>query len=372
MNILDASPLLSTIVGLLLGFFIFFGKSGLGRDKKIRLVLSALVFLYAYTTLDYYLTINIDSNSIYSGSSYLFYHIIGFLFYYFILLFTRTEVNVKKWLFIIICYTFFRWTLFIPFIQHKHINELFLATDSFDFLSLIDLEYFSASLINIILLIAAFFKLKQTPLSLVLNKTQLLHFKWIKIVILINIILQLGSFLNTIVNTNAIENYEFYMKLETLLFAVFFFIMAYSMMYFPVFAFSGSFEDLPEMIKKKYANSSLSDSLELFQLIEESMKKEQLYLDYDIKLNTLANILNKSVHHISQAINENAHMGFSDYINQYRVEDAKKKLLRPNPETIYAISLDVGFNSKAAFYKAFKKNTKLTPTEFKKRHENSK
>jgi len=32
--------------------------------------------------------------------------------------------------------------------------------------------------------------------------------------------------------------------------------------------------------------------------------------------------------------------------------------------------LDVGFNSKAAFYNAFKKNTKQTPTEFKKLHKN--
>jgi AraC-like DNA-binding protein len=40
--------------------------------------------------------------------------------------------------------------------------------------------------------------------------------------------------------------------------------------------------------------------------------------------------------------------------------------MEPNPATIFAISLDVGFNSKAAFYCAFKKNTQMTPTDFKK------
>lgn len=371
MNILNALPLISIIIGLLLGVFILFRKSGLGKDKKIRLVLSALVFLYTYTSFDYYLSININFNSIFSGSSYLFYHFIGFLFYYFIVLFTRTEINLKKWALAILFYTLLRWTLFIPLIQYQNIDELFSANDSLDLLSWIELEYLTTSLINIILLITAFFKLKRTPLSLILNKIQQLHYKWIKIVIILNIILQFGSFINTVINTNNIENYESYMKLETLLFAIFFFIMTYSMMYFPVFAFTGSFEDLPEMIKKKYVKSSLSDSLELFQLIEESVKEEQLYLDFDVKLNILAEILNKSVHHISQAINENAQMGFSDYINQFRIEEAKKKLLKPNPDTIYAIYLDVGFNSKGAFYTAFKKNTQQTPTEFKKLHENT-
>jgi len=61
-------------------------------------------------------------------------------------------------------------------------------------------------------------------------------------------------------------------------------------------------------------------------------------------------------------------MSFPDFINSFRIEEAKKKLIEPNPATIFAISLDVGFNSKAAFYTAFKKNTQMTPTEFKKLH----
>jgi YesN/AraC family two-component response regulator len=93
-----------------------------------------------------------------------------------------------------------------------------------------------------------------------------------------------------------------------------------------------------------------------------------LYLEYDLKLNVLAEKLDKSVHHISQAINQNANMSFPDFINSFRIEEAKKKLLEPKPATIFAISLDVGFNSKAAFYTAFKKFTSQTPTEFKKQH----
>jgi AraC-like DNA-binding protein len=112
----------------------------------------------------------------------------------------------------------------------------------------------------------------------------------------------------------------------------------------------------------------LSDSSSLFKQIEALVNKELLYLDYDLKLNTFAKKLDQSIHHISQAINQNAKMSFPDFISSFRIEAAKKKLIKPKPDTIFAIYLDVGFNSKAAFYTAFKKHTQMTPTEFKKLH----
>ena len=107
---------------------------------------------------------------------------------------------------------------------------------------------------------------------------------------------------------------------------------------------------------------------ELFEKIEALVKEESLYLDFDLKLNTVAEKLEQSIHHISQAINQNAKMSFPDFISSFRIQEAKKKLLESKPATIFAISLDVGFNSKAAFYTAFKKHTQMTPTEFKKLH----
>ena len=201
-----------------------------------------------------------------------------------------------------------------------------------------------------------------------LDEKQAMNFKWAKLILAAFIILQMGVLVKDFITSFTIENYQAYLKLETLMIAIFFFIFAYSIMHFPVFAFSGDFEDLSQATKKKYAKSSLKDSSSLFQEIHDLVEREQLYLDYDLKLNTLAEKLDKSVHHISQAINQNTGGSFPDFINSFRIAEAKKKLLEPQPDTIFAISLDVGFNSKAAFYSAFKKATSQTPSEFKKSH----
>ncbi|TYA71950.1 helix-turn-helix domain-containing protein [Seonamhaeicola marinus] len=368
MSLLDISPLLSSILGLFLGIFIISRTSGLGKDKSIRYVLAALVFIYAYTSFDYYVLLKVDINSMLSGGAYLLYHLTGPLFYLFILLFTKTEFNLKKSMLSIGGYTLLRWMLFLPILEYNTVTDLMATGNTLGIWFWIEMEYILATAINILLLVIAFIKLKNTPIYLKLDAAQKLNYKWVKLLIVLCVGIQITSGFNTVINTKTLETLEFYAKTETLLLAVFFFVLAYSIMHFPVFAFTGAFEDLPEKTKKKYAKSSLTDSSELFNKIEALVTSEDLYLDYDIKLNTLADKLDTSIHHISQAINQNANMGFSDFINRYRIEAAKSMLLEPKPNTIFAIALDVGFNSKAAFYTAFRKNTNMTPTEFKKAH----
>lgn len=61
-------------------------------------------------------------------------------------------------------------------------------------------------------------------------------------------------------------------------------------------------------------------------------------------------------------------LGFLDYINQLRVEEAKQYLQNPEFEnyTLVAIGLEASFNSKTTFNNCFKKFTGKTPSEYKK------
>jgi AraC-like DNA-binding protein len=58
---------------------------------------------------------------------------------------------------------------------------------------------------------------------------------------------------------------------------------------------------------------------------------------------------------------------FSDFINYYRVEEAKKLLQDPRgaQKKIIVLAFDVGFNTKVAFYNVFKKFTGMTPAQYR-------
>lgn len=98
------------------------------------------------------------------------------------------------------------------------------------------------------------------------------------------------------------------------------------------------------------------------------MEVEKIYREEDLSLHTLAERLSLPPHQLSQLLNENLERSFSDYINSYRIEEAKEMLSSSTSaeKKIIVIAFDVGFNTKVAFYNAFKKFTGMTPSEFKK------
>jgi AraC-like DNA-binding protein len=122
----------------------------------------------------------------------------------------------------------------------------------------------------------------------------------------------------------------------------------------------------------KYQRSSLSEKNMdlLLDRIKKSVREEELFLDPEISVTSLARLLNTNSAYISQAINTRLNQRFSDFINQYRVEASKGLLLDPQNDkfTIEALAHQSGFRSKSAFYKAFQKSQGQSPAEFKNLH----
>ena len=102
--------------------------------------------------------------------------------------------------------------------------------------------------------------------------------------------------------------------------------------------------------------------------IESFMEKDRPYLDPDITIKGLANKLGMSSRKLSTIINHGFNKNFASFINDYRIEMAKKRFKNPidEKETICEIMYDVGFNSKSSFNTLFKQKTKYTPSEYKK------
>ncbi|RKF18686.1 AraC family transcriptional regulator [Alginatibacterium sediminis] len=123
------------------------------------------------------------------------------------------------------------------------------------------------------------------------------------------------------------------------------------------------------VIDKKYDRSALrkNQAQRIADKINATMELEQLHLDPSLSLHKLAQHLAISPNYISQTLNETMGTNFFDFVNKWRVETAKPKIIA-NEDTVLNIAMEVGFNARSSFYKVFKKETGKTPTEFRKSH----
>jgi AraC-like DNA-binding protein len=100
------------------------------------------------------------------------------------------------------------------------------------------------------------------------------------------------------------------------------------------------------------------------------MKIEEPYLDSSLTIHNLANQINIPYRDLSILINHDLGQHFFDFVNEYRINKAKEILQNAENKklTVLEILYEVGFNSKSSFNTAFKKQTGLTPTQYRKRY----
>ncbi len=103
--------------------------------------------------------------------------------------------------------------------------------------------------------------------------------------------------------------------------------------------------------------------------VAEFMHRNQPFLDSTLSLSQLAHQLKLSPHDLSAIINNGFQQNFFTFISEYRIEHAKKLLAMPEDKrTILDIMYSSGFNSKSVFNTAFKKQTGLTPSEYRRQY----
>ena len=119
--------------------------------------------------------------------------------------------------------------------------------------------------------------------------------------------------------------------------------------------------------KKKIVSD---EELNLLQTqLSQFMDEQKPYLDPDLNLIKLAKNVEISTHKLSYVINSGFNMNFFNFVNKYRIEEAKLLLLNSKKEhySILGIANEAGFSSKSAFNATFKKTTGQTPSDFKNR-----
>jgi AraC-like DNA-binding protein len=98
--------------------------------------------------------------------------------------------------------------------------------------------------------------------------------------------------------------------------------------------------------------------------IEELFAREGLHRSEDLTLRRLSRRLGLPDRRISEAVNRLRGMNLSQFVNEYRIQDACV-LLRSTDQSILQIALAVGFASKSNFNREFRRVVGQTPSEWR-------
>jgi len=127
---------------------------------------------------------------------------------------------------------------------------------------------------------------------------------------------------------------------------------------------------IEEAPAKRYEKSGLREveAVALLARLEERMLSARPWLDADLTIDDLALLMGVQRHHLTQVINDRLGKNFYRYVNEYRVEEVKRKIAGGEAErlSILGVALDSGFNSKSAFNEAFKSIMGATPSAYRK------
>lgn len=112
------------------------------------------------------------------------------------------------------------------------------------------------------------------------------------------------------------------------------------------------------------SESSSVNLKKIFDRILQVLDVDKIYTNPNLSLSDTAEFVNSNDKYVSQAIAEFANMNYSNFINFYRINEAKK-LIYENYGNLNEVMDACGFNSRTTFYNAFKKHTGMSPKQFK-------
>jgi AraC-like DNA-binding protein len=130
------------------------------------------------------------------------------------------------------------------------------------------------------------------------------------------------------------------------------------------------FSGVEEDTETSRNTASLNDleKADYHRKIQQAIVAEQAFLNSDLTLEELADRTNIQPKKLSQFINDYYKQNFFDFVNSFRIDEAKRILsTSKDPKlTVLEVMYQSGFNSKSSFNTLFKKKTGLTPSEFRR------
>ncbi|MEO0403475.1 MAG: helix-turn-helix domain-containing protein, partial [Bacteroidota bacterium] len=131
-------------------------------------------------------------------------------------------------------------------------------------------------------------------------------------------------------------------------------------------------KEVNEIIEEKEDNSIKDEQrlteadLIIYTNLQETFSTKRLFTDPNLRLKNVADLLEIPSHKLSQVINDHYGSPFYDFVAEYRINDLKEELIKPENQalSILGMALNSGFNSKASLNRVFKAHTGMTPSEY--------
>ncbi len=190
---------------------------------------------------------------------------------------------------------------------------------------------------------------------------QLAHIKWLKafVLLMVSILVLASLYLYLLFETQLYKrvlDYIYVLPMGILIYAI-------------SYRLAGIEWLSVEAPEPKYLNSSLqaSDQAQIVARLSTLMETEKPYLENELRIKGLSEKLEVTSHHLSQVINDHFGRSFFDFVNSYRVAEAKQLIAAHPDHTLLRIAFDAGFNNKTSFVNAFKKIEGMTPSAYRKR-----
>lgn len=304
------------------------------------------------------------------------------LFYVYIQLFLNKPIFKRKWLYILTGITFLipiylavDFYFYSPAIKQDYIFNL--TQENYpESMVMYGVVMFILQLIYATICVVDIYKSKKTALKTISN-TEKIKIKFLEILIFI---IWIFTALVVVLYEVLPANYVEYVILPLVLLVINTFIFYYAFNFNVVFSessFSNLKENMNEMneIELEIASaeqteiptnaSSIKD--EIAEKIEASLTHKKIFTNQNLNLSQLSKEIGYPTHQTSKTINQSFNKTFSDLIQEHRIQYAIELLNEKSDKlSMEGIAYEAGFNSRASFYRSFKKITGKTPTEFQK------
>ena len=252
---------------------------------------------------------------------------------------------------------------------------------------------FSSYIIGLIYMVFAVKEVRTARINPLLNQSLKAWWKpimsWTTIFIVIHIIIPVFFFLTVLLGTPLEYRYFIIVLINGI-------ILSFSLVF--LFARPEILYGLPQLrhigniavdilqeveIKTEKQEDSKEDATLLIQqpaylaeyanVVKALLDEKQLFLQPGFTITQLSELTNIPVHHLSALFNKYWGKGFNDYINICRINYIQKNIDNPSWKllTIEAVGKEAGFNSRITLFKAIKKHTGQSPSQFFETHQSS-